>query len=107
MNLDFDRDFEAFVKNDGKSVISEIHTIIPTLTPEQQQVLGTIEYFTSKWDLPDLSEYTENYCRMASKNKNLNFVRSFNFKSLLKAYTMEEYMLGIKGTTQNVNGVDK
>lgn len=107
MNLDFDRDFEAFVQNDGKSVITEIHTIIPTLSPEQQQVLSSLKFYCDKYEMPDLEKFIIEYGKMANKNKNLNFVRSFNFRNLLKAYSMEEYMRGIKVSTQNVNGVDK
>lgn len=109
MNLDFDRDFAEFVQNDGRSVITEIHTIIPTLSPEQQQVLSSLIFFCQKYDLSELKSFIDNYGKMASKNKNLNFVRSFNFKNLLKAYSMEEYMRGIKVSTQNniQGGLDK
>ncbi len=102
MNLDFDRDFEAFVQTDSKGAISEIYNIIPSLSPVQQQIIGCLKFYCDKYQLPELEKFVTDYGRMIAKNKNMDVVRSFNFKNLLKAYSMEEYMRGIKVSTQNV-----
>ena len=102
MNMDFDRDFEMFVQTDSKSAISEIYNIIPSLTPYQQQILGCSKFYCDKYQLPELEKFVIDYGKMIAKNKTMDAIRSFNFKNLLKAYSMEEYMRGIKVSTQNV-----
>lgn len=51
--------------------------------------------------MQDLKELVEDYLKNVSKNKNLNFLSSMNVKNLLKAYTQEELIKGIKISTQS------
>lgn len=104
MNLDFDKDFQDFVTDNSRSAIKDIYDVIPTLSQEQQQVINLLSFYICKYDLKELQRYLDEYGKMVKKNKNLSFVRSFNFKNLLKAYSMEEYIRGIKVQTQNVQG---
>ena len=104
MNLDFDKDFQEFVTGNSGSAIKEIYEVIPTLSQGQQQVINLLSYYIAKYDLNELKQYLDEYGKMIRKNKNLSFVRSLNFKNLLKAYSMEEYIRGIKVQTQNIKG---
>lgn len=101
--FDFDKEFAGFMGTNGKSVITEIHGIIPTLSQEQQQIIGTMYYYIKKYDLTELDEFLKSYMNLSKSNKNLNFVRSFNVKNLLKAYTMEEYLKGIRISASQMN----
>jgi len=96
MELDFDKDFQEFMIPGGGSAIKDIYDIIPSLSQEQMQVFNTLMYYTKKWELPDLREYLENYLMMMRGNKNLGMLSSFNMRNLLKAYTQDELIRGIK-----------
>lgn len=104
MQLDFDRDFESFVTGDTGSAIKDIHKIIPSMSQEQMQIYNTLVYYAKKWELEDLTEYLNAYKEMTSKNKNLGMLSSFNMKNLLKAYTQDELIRGIKVNSQMNQG---
>ena len=96
MQLDFDRDFESFVTGENGSAITDIHRIIPSMSQEQMQTYNSLVYYARKWGLEDLKEYLDAYKEMTGVNKNLGMLSSFNMKNLLKAYTQDELIRGIK-----------
>jgi hypothetical protein len=104
--LDFDRDFQSFVAGQQGSAIKEIYEIIPSLSQEQMQIFNSLIYFCDKWGLGDLQSYLDAYRQMMLKNKNLGALASFNMKNLLKAYTQEELIRGIKVSTNRMEGGD-
>ena len=104
--LDFDKEFESFVAGDTGSAIKEIHRIIPSMTQEQMQIYSSLVYYADKWQLEDLKQFLTAYNSMTTKNKNLGMLSSFNMKNLLKAYTQDELIRGIK-VQNNVNQGEK
>lgn len=102
-NIDFEQEFSLFCGNTESSAIKDIYAIIPTMDNSQMRVILSLNYFIQKYQLDDLKKYVEEYIKLIGKNKNLNFVRSMNVKNLLKAYTQEELIKGIKINSQNVS----
>lgn len=100
MNIDFEQEFAKFVSGGESSAIKDIYAIIPALSNSQIKTINALNYYIKKYDLPDLREVLEEYLKTISKNKNLNFMSSMNVKNLLKAYTQEELIKGIKVSTQ-------
>ncbi len=94
--IDFEKEFSDFVMGSDSSPITEIYKIIPYLNNQQMQILNGLQYFAKKWDLEDLQQFVEGYLDSQRKNKNLGFLSSMNMKNLLKAYTNEEMIRGIK-----------
>lgn len=102
-NIDFESEFSMFCNGQDSSAIKDIYAIIPTLDTNQIRVILTLNYFIDKYELDDLKVVFDEYLKMLKGNKNLNFIRSMNVKNLLRAYTQEELVRGIKVNTQNVN----
>lgn len=95
--IDFDKEFDNFVcDTSAKSVVTTIYDVIPTLSLEQQQIILGLKYYADKYGSLELKNFIESYLRTLEKNKNLNFLRSMNFKSLLKAWSLEEQVKGIR-----------
>jgi hypothetical protein len=94
--IDFEKEFADFVMGSDSSAIMEIYKIIPYLSAQQIKVINSLQYFTQKWDLEDMQKFIASYLESQRKNKNLGFLSSMNMKSLLKAYTNEEMIRGIK-----------
>jgi len=95
--LDFDKEFESFIAGgQTSSAIKEIHQIIPCMTKEQMKLYSMLRYYAAKWQLDDLINYLDTYKEMMQTNKNLGMLSSFNMKNLLKAYTQDELIRGIK-----------
>ena len=100
--IDFEAEFAKFV-NSGQqgSAIKDIYDIIPALKNDQIKIINNIMYYVEKYELNLLREQIENFLKFAVKNKNLSFMSSMNMKNLLKAYTQEELVQGIK--VQSIN----
>lgn len=94
--IDFDSKFSSFINVGGSNAILDIYSIIPALTQQQIQICNTLQYYIDKYGLDDLRGFWQNYYRDMSKSKNLNFLSSMNMKNLLKAYTQEALITGIK-----------
>lgn len=102
--IDFEKEFEAFcINSNDNNTIKEIYNIIPYLDDDQMKVLHSLIYFIEKYDLKDLEKFVINYQSHMKKNKNMNFFSSMNFKNLLKAYTQEELIRGIKINSSHTN----
>lgn len=96
-NIDFDLIFSDFATSNGdSSAIRDIYDIIPTLEMEQIKVLTCLIYYIEKYDLSELRLFVREYAAQMAKNKTLNFTSSLNVKSLLRAYTQEELIKGIR-----------
>lgn len=100
--IDFENEFSKFVSAGDGSAIRDIYSIIPALNNEQIKVINALVYYIKKYELLDLKEFLEEYKNQIVKNKNLNLVSSMNVKSLLKAYTQDELIRGIKVNSQQV-----
>jgi hypothetical protein len=100
MNIDFEQEFAKFVSGGDSSAIQDIYAIIPALNNTQIKIVNTLNYYIKKYDLPDLKEVLVDYLKSVGKNNNLNLMSSMNVKNLLKAYTQEELIKGIKVSTQ-------
>lgn len=96
MAIDFDKEFSSFVEGGEGSSIRDIYSIIPSLTQSQIRILSEMEFFAEKYNLLDIKAFMKRYIDNISKNKNLSFLSSMNMKSLLKAYTQDELIRGIK-----------
>ncbi|MEM0173931.1 MAG: hypothetical protein QXI16_05445 [Sulfolobaceae archaeon] len=98
--LDFDKEFSSFIEGTEGSSIRDIYSIIPSLNQSQIRILSEMEYFAEKYNLQEIKAFIERYLKMISTNKNLSFLSSMNMKSLLKAYTQDELIRGIKVQSQ-------
>ena len=99
--IDFEQEYSKFVGGGEGSAIRDIYSIIPTLSNSQIKTLNVLNYYIQKYDLQDLKGVLDEYLRTIARNKNLNFISSMNVKDLLKAYTQEELIKGIKVNTQS------
>lgn len=98
--LDFDDMFSSFVTGGEGSAIKDIYNIIPSLSPEQMQVINTLNYYADKWELSEIKAFVDSYLKSVDKNKSLGFVKSNQAKALLKAYTQDELIRGVKVNSQ-------
>lgn len=106
--IDFDKEFSMFVGGSGdSSVVNAIYNVIPTLSLTQQQIVLALMYYAEKYDVEELRIFVKNYLKLVSDNKNLNFLRSMNFKALLKAWSLEEQVKGIRVTSSQVQDVNR
>lgn len=106
MALDFEKAFSDFaLKGDGSSVVSEVYDILPSLTPIQMSLLHQLVFFADKYELPELIAFVEAYKRDVKANKNLGVIQSMNVKTLLRAYSLEEYFKGM--SVNKINKEDK
>lgn len=94
--IDFDSEFEKFVAGGNGSAIQEIYSIIPAMSQEQMQIVNSLMFFSERYDLEDLKRFISTYLLTLKDNKNLSFLSSMNMKNLLKAYTMDELVKGVK-----------
>jgi hypothetical protein len=105
MAIDFEQEFEKFIIDSSGSAIKDIYSIIPSLSQEQIQIYLTLQYYIEKYDAKPLKKFLDDYAMSMKKNKNLGFLSSMNMKSLLKAYTVDEQLRGIKiNTNTNKEG---
>ena len=102
--IDYDKEFSEFVTGVEGSAIKDIYNIIPSLTPVQMQVINTLKYYSGKWVLPGIDKFVDSYLESVKMNKPLGFIKSNQAKSLLKAYTQDELIRGIKINSQPVQG---
>lgn len=95
--LDFEKEFSEFTDN-GSSVssIREIYSLIPTLTQDQVEIYMQLTYFINEYQLHELKQVLNEYMLVQAKNKNLSFTKNTTLKNLMKAYSLEEQMRGIK-----------
>lgn len=106
--VDFDKEFSLFVGSSGdSSVVSAIYNVIPSLSLNQQQIVLALMYYAEKYDVEELRIFIKSYFKLVSENKDLNFLRSMNFKALLKAWSLEEQVKGIRVTSSQVQDVDR
>ncbi|NMB98227.1 MAG: hypothetical protein GYA02_16740 [Clostridiaceae bacterium] len=101
--FDFEEQFAKFVNNGQGSAIKDIYEIIPSLNNEQIRIINALNYYVKKYDLVEVREMIGEYKKAIIKNKNLGFLSSMNMKNLLKAYTQEELVKGIKINAQQRN----
>ncbi|MEM0174132.1 MAG: hypothetical protein QXI16_06485 [Sulfolobaceae archaeon] len=101
--FDFEEQFAKFVNNGQGSAIRDIYDIIPSMNNEQIKIINALNYYIKKYDLVELQEMLHDYTKAVIKNKNLGFLSSMNMKNLLKAYTQEELVKGIKVNAQTRN----
>lgn len=101
--LDYNNIFDNFMGSGQGSAIQDIYNIIPTLSDEQIQILNSLEMFAAKYDLKEVHTFVSAYKIDKSKNRNLGFVNSMNVQNLLRAYTTDELIRGIKIQAQNTN----
>lgn len=100
--IDFEAEFAKFVNSGNQgSAIRDIYDIIPALKNDQIKIINNLMYYAEKYDLDLLQKQIDNFLKFAIKNKNLSFMSSMNMKNLLKAYTQEELVKGIK--VQSIN----
>lgn len=107
MALDFEKIFENFSKNNESSAIRDIYGIIPELSDEALQVIDSLYCYIYKYDLQDLDKFLRGYMERKRRNKNLGFMKNMTVKNLLKAYTQEELIRGIKVQSRAGNGEEK
>jgi hypothetical protein len=103
--VDFEKEMADFVgSSQGGSPIKEIYKIIPTLNNQQIRVLMCLRYYIRKYspELDPLSSFIQDYLQNMGKNKNLGFLQSNQLRSLLKAYTQDEMLRGIKISSTNI-----
>jgi len=100
MNIDFEHEFSKFVNSGDGSAIQDIYKIIPAIGNEQIKILNTLNYYIKKYDLEELREVVQEYVKSMTINKNLSFMKSMNVRNLLKAYTQEELIKGIRVSSQ-------
>ncbi len=98
--VDFDKEFSSFVNSGTGSAIKDVYSIIPSLSDKSMKCVGALTYYAEKYDLQDIKMFVNQYVKNMSSNKNLSFMRSLNLKNLLKAYTQDELIRGVKATTQ-------
>lgn len=98
--LDFDELFSSFVSGGEGSAIKDIYNIIPSLSPEQIQIINTLSYYADKWSLSETKAFIDSYIQSVKQNKSLGFVKSNQAKALLKAYTQDELIRGVKVNSQ-------
>lgn len=102
MAIDFEQEYSNFTSTDS-SAIKDIYEIIPAMTNAQLKVVNALDYFISKYELTDLQSVITKYLKMSEKNKNLSFIKSMNVKNLLKAYTQESLIQGIRISAKSSN----
>lgn len=100
--IDFEKEFEQFVTDDSGSAIRDIYTIIPSMNQQQLKIISTLKYYANKYNNKELLEFINDYLINMKKNKNLGFLSSMNMKSLLKAYTADEMIRGIKASVNHM-----
>jgi hypothetical protein len=101
MAIDFEKEFDNFVTATNSSAIKDIYSIIPSLSQEQQEILLSLEYFIEKYKIAPLRKFIDNYLLNMKQNKNLGFLSSMNMKSLLKAYTADDMLRGVKANVSH------
>ena len=94
--IDFDKEFEKFVVGGESSAIKDVYGVLPSMSQEQMQIIHTLIFYADRYQLVDLKAFVNLYLHDSVHNKNLNMLSSLNLKSLLKAYTMDEFLHGIK-----------
>lgn len=104
MKIDFDAEFEKFMGTGQGSAIKDIYEIIPSLSQEQLETINVLKFYSERYGLEDIKQFIELYMASMKHNKNLSFLSSMNMKSLMKAYTMEELVKGIKVNSTNNTG---
>lgn len=103
--IDYDQVFSSFIGGSGEgSAIKDIYNIIPSLTPERIKVLNTLRYYSVKWCLTSLNDFLDSYMLSVKENKELNFLSTTNMKNLLKAYTQDDLIRGVKVNSQISQG---
>jgi hypothetical protein len=100
--VDFEKEFADFVNTTNNSSITDIYKIIPSFNNEQIKIYLVLTYYIQKYDLKPLRAFINEYASHMKTNKNLNFLSSMNLKSLLKAYTVDEQLRGIKISQNNI-----
>lgn len=101
--IDYNTIFDNFMGSAKGSAIQDIYNIIPTLSAEQIKILNSLEMFAVKYNLPEVRSFVECYKKDKGNNRNLGFVNSMNVQNLLRAYTTDELIRGIKIQAQNTN----
>ena len=104
MNIDFEQEFEKFTAGNEGSAIADIYNVIPSLTNEQMQILDCLQFYVKRYGLTDLEIFINQYLVNMKQNKSLSFLSSMNMKSLLKAYTQDELIRGIKISSNQQQG---
>lgn len=101
--LDYNTIFDNFMGTGQGSAIQDIYKIIPVLDGPQIQILNSLELLAAKYDLKEVRSFVSAFKKDKSNNRNLGFVNSMNVQNLLRAYTTDELIRGIKIQAQNTN----
>ena len=107
--IDYDKLFDNFMTPSSESTnsIKQVYDIIPTLKQEQIKIILFLNYYIARYDLADVKAVIESYLQIQSKNKNLGYFDKQSASQLLKAYTMEELVKGIKPNISHVEEQDR
>lgn len=101
-DIDFQKMLDSMsVGSQNSDPIKSIYDIIPCYDSVQQHLLFQAYYFINKYELDDMRGMFEDFTVIMKNNKNLSFLGTQNLKSLLSAYTQNEYLRGIKVNTVN------
>ena len=100
--VDYDKVFDGFMNTSSSSAIKDIYGMIPTCTHQQVMILNSLKMIAIKYDNKELLAFVDDYIKKCDVNKPLGFINSFSIKNLLKAYTTDEMLRGIK-IQSNVN----
>lgn len=101
-DVDFQKMLDGMSSGAGNGdPIKEIYGIIPTYDSVQQHLLFQAFYFINKYGLEDMRAMFTDFEKVMSNNKNLSFLGTQSLKSLLAAYTQNEYLRGISVTAKN------
>ena len=101
--LDYNTIFDNFMGTGQGSAIQDIYKIIPVLDGPQIQILNSLELLSTKYNLAEVHAFVAAFKKDKSNNRNLGFVNSMNVQNLLRAYTTDELIRGIKIQAQNNN----
>jgi len=101
--IDLSQMFDEFTaQGNNKSNIKEVYDIIPNFSQTQIHVISTLNYMIKKYELDELKQFIDTYEKLQSTNKNLGFFQGQLAKSMLKSYTNEELIRGIKPTVSHI-----
>ena len=94
--LDFEKEFSNFTGGSNGSSIKEIYTLIPSLSQEQIEIIMQLKYLINEYELDILQNMIIEYITIQKQNKNLSFLKNTTLKNLMRAYTQEEFIRGVK-----------
>lgn len=103
--VNFEEVFDDFCNTNTGNVnyIKDIKGLFNNLTSQQLQLLHQLQYYGNKWDCKDLLSFCEQYKADCQARGIKQGLFGSNLRTCIKAYSLEEYMKGINGTSVNKN----